>query len=419
MTDTLTQTLSDRFCYVRGTTDRLAAPLTPEDQQLQSMPDASPTKWHRAHTTWFFETFVLGPHGVPRVDDAYGYLYNSYYNAVGPRHPRPRRGMVSRPSAEEVGEFRRLVDERMLALFASLDEPALEAIRPVVELGLAHEEQHQELILTDILHAFSGNPIEPVYRRCPPRPTLAAAAPLAFVEFPGGLHELGAEADDGFTFDNEHPRHRVWLEPYALSTRLVTVGEMRAFIDAGGYRTPSLWLSAGYDWVRANEIEAPGYVHLEDGEYRVFGLTGSRVAGDAEPVTHVSFYEADALARFLDARLPTEAEWETACRAANPSRDTANLLESGALRAQPPATSIAQLFGDAWEWTMSSYSPYPGYAPAPGALGEYNGKFMANQYVLRGGSCFTPRAHIRASYRNFWPPDTRFQMTGLRLARSV
>jgi ergothioneine biosynthesis protein EgtB len=383
------------------------------------MPAASPTKWHRAHTTWFFEAFVLAPRGVPPVDPRSGYLWNSYYDAVGPRHPRPERGLLSRPSAREVGAYRRRVDERVAALLATLDEPALDAVRPLVELGLAHEEQHQELVLTDILHAFSRHPSLPAYRgRALPPARDGAAPPLRFVRFPGGMVEVGARPGAGFAFDVEGPRHREWLEPFELATRLVTVGEVRAFIEAGGYETPSLWLSEGWDAVRAHGWRAPLHARVEGGEVRVFGLDGERVASDAEPACHVSYYEADAIARFLGARLPTEGEWEAAAGAA---RVVGNFLEDGELRALPArgGEAVAQLFGDAWEWTRSAYGPYPGYRPAEGALGEYNGKFMVGQLVLRGGSCFTPRAHVRPSYRNFWPPDTRFQVAGVRLARDV
>jgi ergothioneine biosynthesis protein EgtB len=393
--------LRDRFRAVRGATEALAAPLSPEDQQLQSMPACSPTKWHRAHTTWFFETFVLAPCGVPPVDARYSALFNSYYEALGPRHPRPRRGMLSRPSTAEVGAWRREVDARVDRLLATLDAGALAKVAPLVTLGLAHEEQHQELLLTDILHAFSESPLQPAYLPPeswqPPR----RGVPHDWVSFGEGAVLLGADggADGGaFMFDNEGPRHHVWLAPYALATRLVTVGEARAFVDAGGYDTPSLWLSDGLDFVRAHGLRAPGYVTRTDGAWRVFGLHGAREARDDEPVAHLSYYEADALARFLGARLPTEAEWENAARV---------------------PSALGQLYGDVWQWTSSAYSPYPGYTPPVGAVGEYNGKFMVNQMVLRGGSRLTPPGHTRATYRNFWPPDTRFQVTGVRLARDV
>ena len=417
---TTTRAATDRirqFLQVRETTERLAARLTPEDQQLQSMPNCSPTKWHRAHTTWFFETFVLQPRGIAPFDPAYSYLFNSYYEAVGPRHARPRRGMLSRPTAEEIGAYRRAVDQRVVEVLEGLDELALRKLRPVLELGLNHEQQHQELILTDILHAFSENPTKPAYANAAgfAKPT---SSPVRWFDYPGGLVEIGAPAGNGFLFDNESPRHKVWLEPFALASRLVTVGEIKAFIREGGYRNAALWLSEGIDWVRANGIEAPGYARMEGEAYVAFGLTGEREADDHEPVAHVSFYEAEAIARFLGARLPSEAEWEVSA-AAIPIEG--NFLEDEAFRAMAaPAVGDqpTQMFGDAWEWTRSGYEPYPGYVAAPGALGEYNGKFMANQYVLRGGSAFTPRSHIRATYRNFWHPDTRFQLSALRLAKS-
>ena len=417
---TSARTVSDQirqFLQVRETTERLAARLTPEDQQLQSMPNCSPTKWHRAHTTWFFETFVLQPRGITPFDPAYSYLFNSYYEAVGPRHARPRRGMLSRPTAEEIGAYRRAVDAKVVEVLEGLDELAHRKLRPVIELGLNHEQQHQELILTDILHAFSENPAKPVYAGAAGF-ARSTSSPLRWLDHPGGLVEIGALEGSGFLFDNESPRHKVWLEPFALGSRLVTVGEVKGFIREGGYRNAALWLSEGIDWARANGIDAPGYARMEGDAFVVFGLSGERVADDHEPATRLSFYEAEAIARYLGARLPSEAEWEVAA-AAVPIEG--NFLEDEAFRAMPAPVvgdHPAQMFGDAWEWTRSSYEPYPGYAAAEGALGEYNGKFMANQYVLRGGSAFTPRSHIRGTYRNFWHPDTRFQLTGLRLAKS-
>jgi ergothioneine biosynthesis protein EgtB len=408
----------ERYRQVRGATEALAAPLTAEDQQLQSMATCSPTRWHRAHTTWFFETFLLLPRGVEPLDPHFGYLFNSYYEAVGPRHARPARGAISRPGAAEIATYRRRVDERVIHLLATTDD--VDGVAAVLRLGLAHEEQHQELLLTDILHAFSRSPLAPAYRDPPrpPRVPAVAPVPLAFVGFDGGLVDIGAPADPTvFSFDNEHPRHRVWLRPFALASRLLTLGEVRAFVDAGGYRTPSLWLSDGFDFVRANDLRAPLYTTFEPGSARVYGLDGLRDADEAEPAAHLSFYEADAIARFFGARLPTEQEWELAAgtRAAG-----GNLLESRALRPLPATDrGLSQLFGDVWEWTGSAYAPYPGYNAPPGALGEYNGKFMVNQVVLRGGSAFTPAAHARATCRNFWHPDTRFQLTGLRLARDA
>jgi ergothioneine biosynthesis protein EgtB len=410
------------YTRARTQTESLAARLTPEDQVLQSMPDASPTKWHRAHTTWFFETFVLEPSGIAPVDRRYGYLFNSYYEAVGPRHARPKRGMLSRPTAAEVSEYRKKVDASVTKLLAESDAVALERVAPIVELGVAHEEQHQELLLTDILHAFSESPLRPPFLSGAEKPTAPpsppAARPLSFVAFEGGLTEIGASSEVAFAFDNEGPRHKVWLEPFALADRLLTVGELKAFIADGGYRKPSLWLAEGFDFVRANDIRAPLYNEYERGALRVFTLAGERVARDDEPITHVSLFEADAIARYLGARLPTEAEWEVA---AARSAVQGNFVESRVLCARPApvATGVTQLYGDAWEWTRSSYEPYPGYEPPAGALGEYNGKFMVSQLVLRGGSCLTPERHVRASYRNFWHAETRFQMAGIRLARDA
>lgn len=406
------QQLGSRLRAVRNATERLAGRLSAEDQSLQSMPSCSPVKWHRAHTTWFWEAFVLGPRGVAAFDERYGVLFNSYYEALGVRHARPKRGLLSRPTADEIGSYRRAVDALVQSMLASAD--SLPALHALVELGIAHEEQHQELILTDVLHAFAQNPLLPAYQ--PPRPSQPGTpAPLAYVAFAGGLVEIGAEPGPGFRFDNEEPRHRVYLQPFQLADRLLSVAEWKQFARAGGYRNPALWLSDGWDWVTHEGIAAPAYARLEGDDLIVFGLEGERIAHDDEPITHVSFYEADALARFFQARLPTEAEWEIAAQGAPV---TGNFAESGALRALPRTgtQALAQMFGDAWEWTQSPYVPYPGYQPAAGALGEYNGKFMANQIVLRGGSCLTPGAHMRATYRNFWPANTQFQVAGVRLA---
>jgi len=429
--------LLELFTETRDRTESLSVRLSAEDQQLQSMPDASPTKWHRAHTTWFFETFVLEPAGVDVVDARYGALFNSYYEAKGPRHARPKRGLLSRPSAAEVGEYRRLVDARTKKLLAEARTDDLERMRPVVELGIAHEEQHQELILTDILHAFSESPLRPSFLGGADKTGRASGRPepMRFVGFEGGLHAIGASGTESFAFDNEGPRHKEWVEPFELGDRLVTVGELKAFIREGGYDTASLWLSEGFELIRTQGIKAPLYATLEDGQLQTFTLAGPRIAADDEPATHLSYYEADAIARFLGARLPTETEWEIAASndpvggtflddmtlrpaPVQATSASAEPVERSALHA-PPSPRARQLFGDAWEWTRSSYEPYAGYRAPPGALGEYNGKFMVNQRVLRGGSCLTPRRHIRASYRNFWPAPTRFQMTGLRLAREA
>lgn len=411
--------LISRFRLVRAKTEALSAPLSPEDQNLQSMPECSPTKWHRAHTSWFFETFLLEPRGIMPLHPSWGPLFNSYYVAVGPRNARPKRGMLSRPSADEVARYRRDVDARVCDLVERADRPTLLQVAPTLALGLAHEEQHQELLLTDILNAFHQNPLRPAYAKGLRAPAQGDTRSLEFRPFAGGVHELGMPPSPAFRFDNEEPRHRVFLEPFLLANRLVTVGEWKAFRRDGGYATPSLWLSEGFDWVRANEVIAPLYAALEGDSLVAFGLGGTRELHDHEPIAHVSYYEADAIARFLGARLPTEAEWECAARTVAEGSGVGAFLEDevGYPRPSDPST-LAQLFGDAWEWTSSAYSPYPGFMPRPGAVGEYNGKFMANQFVLRGGSCFTPKDHIRPTYRNFWHPHTRFQMTGFRLAKA-
>jgi ergothioneine biosynthesis protein EgtB len=411
------------YATTRARTERLAAGLSPEDQQLQSMPEASPTKWHRAHTTWFFEAFLLEPLGVECVDPRYAFLYNSYYEAQGPRHPRASRGLLSRPSAADIGAYRRRVDERVLRAVRGASAANLARILGVLELGIAHEEQHQELLLTDILHAFGSNPLQPAFLpEVATEPVAADSSPLSFVAFDGGLCEIGAPADAAFSFDNEQPRHKRWLEPFALADRLVTVRELKAFMDEGGYRRPALWLAEGFDFVREHGVTCPLQARYEGGHLETFTLAGRRTPGDAEPAAHLSYYEADAVARFLGARLPTEAEWE---HAAGFRTERGNFADDGVLRPLPcrrtdgHSPEVRQIFGDTWEWTSSGYEPYPGYRAPPGALGEYNGKFMVSQVVLRGGSCLTPRRHVRPSYRNFWHPRTQFQMTGVRLARGI
>ena len=396
---------------IRAATLALTAPLSAEDCALQSMPDASPAKWHLAHTTWFFETFVLEPHaaGYRSFDSAYRYLFNSYYNAVGGRHPRPERGMLSRPSLDEILAYRRHVDE---AVLAANDLPA-----GLIELGLHHEQQHQELILTDLKHLLSRNPLKPVYRRQWPLTPIRGRA-RTWIGFAGGLHEIG-DAGTEFAFDNETPRHRVWLEDFEIASHPVTHGDFLDFIGDRGYGRPELWLSAGWDVVRARGWQAPEYWQQRDGRWHTFTLHGEAPVDRNTPICHVSFFEAEAFARWAGARLPTEAEWEVAAQGA--PRE-GNFVESGALhplalREDPPPGTLAQAFGDVWEWTRSDYSPYPGFRPAAGAVGEYNGKFMSGQYVLRGGSCATPASHIRATYRNFFPPDARWQFSGLRLAK--
>ncbi len=407
--------LTSRFQRVRSFTETLAARLSPEDQQLQSMPSASPTKWHRAHTTWFFETFILMPAGVRAFDERFGYLFNSYYQSVGERALRAHRGLVSRPTADEVMVYRNHVDAQIEKLLTTSTPERLAPLRSLIEVGLAHEEQHQELLLTDILHAFSCNPLGPAYLQAT-LPKVSPAPALRWTEFEGGVHEIGA-FDTGFSFDNELPRHQVLLQNFAVASRTVTVGELKAFIREHGYLTPSLWLSQGYELCRQANWTAPLYAQNNVDGFRVFSLHGWRTPSDNEPASHLSFWEADAIARFLDARLPTEAEWEHAAASHDP--DLGNFSDGPLVPLPRGDAAVPAYFGNVWEWTRSSYDPYPGYRPAEGALGEYNGKFMAQQLVLRGGSCLTPPGHIRASYRNFWPPDTQFQMTGVRLARDA
>ena len=373
----------DRFRSIRAQTERLAAPLSAEDQTVQSMPDASPTKWHLAHTTWFFETFVLRPHAKDyrAFDPGYEYLFNSYYEAVGPRHPRPQRGLITRPGVEEILAYRRHVDE---AMAAHVDEA-------VVELGLHHEQQHQELILMDIKHALSMNPLRPAYRAS--RGTTGTATPFGWREFEGGLVETGHDGQ-GFAFDNEGPRHRSWLDAFAIALRPTDSGEYLAFIEDGGYRRPELWLSAGWDCVIQRGWQAPLYWEKRDGAWMAFTLSGLEPVDPARPVCHVSAFEAAAFAKWAGKRLPREAEWEI-------------------------ASSVLEGTGEVWEWTASPYVAYPGYREPEGAIGEYNGKFMANQMVLRGGCAATPAGHIRRTYRNFFPPDARWMFGGIRLAEDL
>lgn len=431
MPSTTAQPLAQRYAELRAATLALAEPLSEADCQAQSMADASPVKWHLAHVTWFFETFVLEPFepGFQPHHPAFRVLFNSYYQGVGAQHARPQRGLITRPGLAEVKAYRAAVDERVLQLLRGEPGPGRPELEDRVSLGLQHEQQHQELILTDLLHLLSCNPLAPAYRAPGPpgaAPAAPAAEPLRWVPQAGGLVDIGHEGP-GFAFDNEQPRHRQWLQPYALAHRTVTQGEWLAFMEDGGYRQPRWWLSAGWDWVRSQGIEAPLHWRRTGSDgWQVFSLAGLQPVEDPAPVAHVSLYEADAYASWAAAqlgrplRLPTEAEWE---HAAEPEAvagiATGNLAETGALRPQPargPGPGLQQLFGDVWEWTRSAYAPYPGFKPWAGAVGEYNAKFMANQFVLRGGSCATPRSHIRASYRNFFPAEARWQFSGLRLA---
>jgi ergothioneine biosynthesis protein EgtB len=407
-----------RYRLTREFSEKLSETLEPEDCVVQTMPEASPVKWHLAHTSWFFETFVLKA-ALPNhnsIHPQYAYLFNSYYNAAGKMHCRPKRGLISRPTLRETMEYRRRVDSIMDAVF---DKPALlEKFAPVILLGLHHEQQHQELILTDIKHVFSENPLRPVFRERS-TPKSAPVALATWQSFPAGVYEIGYKGA-GFHFDNEGPHHRQFAEAFELMPRLVTNGDYVEFIEDGGYRRPEFWLSLGWYTVNEQRWEAPLYWEKRDGSWWAFTLAGMRELDKNEPVCHVSYFEADAFARWAKARLPSEFEWETA---AADLPYAGNFAENRSFHPQPLDQTanrrpLAQMFGDVWEWTSSSYAPYPGYAPAVGALGEYNGKFMCNQYVLRGGSCATSQSHIRKTYRNFFPPSARWQFTGIRLARS-
>ncbi|MGH9189464.1 MAG: ergothioneine biosynthesis protein EgtB [Acidimicrobiales bacterium] len=389
---------ADDVQAVRSVTERLAAPLSAEDQTVQSMPDASPTKWHRAHTTWFFETFVLAnfaPGYAIANNGDYGYLFNSYYETVGPRHARPERGLITRPGIAEIAAYRQRVDDELLGLLG--DEVSSRALQ-LVELGLHHEQQHQELLVMDIKHALSRNPLRPGYGSLPwPAPTIAG--PTGWAAHGGGTVEIGHVGGD-FAFDNERPRHRVLLQPFEIAQALVTCGEWQAFIDDGGYRRPELWMSDGWHAVQANGWEAPEYWFPSDSGWQVFTLSGPEAVAPAAPVSHVSWYEADAYARWVGARLPLEAEWEAAAP-------------------EPGEPGTEGWYDTAWQWTASPYTAYPGFRPAAGAVGEYNGKFMVNQLVLRGGCLATPPGHARRTYRNFFPAQARWAFAGIRLARDA
>jgi ergothioneine biosynthesis protein EgtB len=430
--------LAARFRDIRAATTALCEPLSAEDQVIQAMPDVSPPKWHLAHTTWFFETFVLEPFapGYEPHHPAYRCLFNSYYESVGAQHPRPRRGLLSRPSVAEILDYRQRIDSRVIELIGELpgglpgglpgdcsgraDDSDWPEIARRITIGLHHEQQHQELLLMDVKYNFWSNPLEPAYAAA--RNERSVPAPdLKWHQFTGGVVEIG-HAGPGFCFDNETPRHRALVQPFRIASRCVTNGEYLEFMDAGGYQTAALWLSDGWAAVQEQGWRAPGYWKESDSGWQEFTLRGPRPVDPAEPVVHVSFYEADAFARWAGKRLPTELEWEVAARG---QEVQGNFVESRRLHPAPASQASAtgdapaQMFGDAWEWTQSPYGAYPGYRPLPGALGEYNGKFMCNQLVLRGGSCLTPASHIRATYRNFFYPHQRWNTQGLRLAADL
>jgi len=410
-----------RYSRVRTFSKTLCQTLEPEDCVIQTMPEASPTKWHLAHTGWFFETFLLKQFldDYQPLHPQHAFLFNSYYNAVGPFFSRPHRGLLSRPTVREVFDYRCDIDRLVSALIESADEQLLAKIAPIVTLGLHHEQQHQELMLTDIKSVFWQNPLRPVFRNVNRKQSDAVPA-AKWNEFEEGIYCVGHHGD-GFSFDNEGPRHRVFLEGFQLASRLVTNAEFLEFVDDGGYRRPELWLSLGWNTVKERGWDAPLYWEKRDGKWHTMTLAGMTKLCPEEPVCHVSLFEADAYARWAGARLPSEQEWETA---ASGLPLKGNFVESEQFHVAPlcatsSGTQFSQIFGDTWEWTRSSYSPYPGYSASAGALGEYNGKFMCNQYVLRGGSCATSQSHIRATYRNFFPPDTRWQFSGIRLAKDL
>lgn len=407
----------------RACTEALAEPLSAEDQTIQSMTDASPAKWHRAHTTWFFETFILSPNldGYRLFDEQYGYIFNSYYEAIGARHPRPERGLLTRPTAEEIRKYRNHVDLAMHDFIMDSSVKTWREIQPLIILGINHEQQHQELLLMDILHAFSCNPLEPNYAGTTPLP--AQAAPdLAWIEFNGEIREIGKDSseDEDFYFDNEGPRHEVVIRPFKLANRLTTNLEWIEFIEDGGYERPEYWLADGWAKVQSESWRAPLYWYEDEpGQWSAFGLRGRQPVNLDAPVCHVSYFEANAFASWARKRLPTEAEWEIA--AEDQSVD-GNLLPRATYRTVPamaPKQHLTQMYGDVWEHTQSPYAPYPGYKTAEGAVGEYNGKFMSNQMVLRGGSCITPAGHIRKTYRNFFYPHQRWMFAGVRLAEDA
>jgi ergothioneine biosynthesis protein EgtB len=408
--------LAERYRTVRTATEQLCTPLHTEDYVVSSMPDVSPTKWHLAHTSWFFETFALAPfaeHYRP-LNPKYAFLFNSYYVQAGERHCRAQRGLVTRPTVAEVYEYRAHVDAQLQPLLAQVDDDPQHPAREVLELGLHHEQQHQELLLTDIKHVFWSNPMRPAYRA--DRRVSSVPAPQGWTRVDGGVRDIGYEGS-AFHFDNEGPRHRVFVQPSALAHRLTTNGEYLEFIADGGYRRPELWLSRGWATVREHDWRAPLYWESVNGAWHEFTLAGTGPLDPHAPVTHVSYFEADAYARWAGKRLPTEAEWEVVART---QPLAGRFVDAGVLHPHSDgASGLQQLFGDVWQWTQSAYLAYPGYRASAGALGEYNGKWMSDQWVLRGASCATPASHARVTYRNFFPSDARWQFTGIRLAHDV
>lgn len=412
--------LSEAYKKVRELSCELASPLSTEDYVVQSMPDVSPTKWHLAHTSWFFEEFVLSkiyPQYRP-LHPQYSFLFNSYYVQAGQRHCRPKRGLISRPTVEEVYNYRSYVDDSMRSLFKNIKNEKFSEIAPVIHIGINHEQQHQELILTDIKHVFSQNPLYPVYKKSRKTPKNRTDNKPFWMDFGGGVYEIGNNGQD-FGYDNEFPRHKTYIEPFSLFSRLITNAEYMEFIDDGAYIKPELWLSDGWNAVQTNGWSAPIYWEKVDGKWYNFTLHGFTEINPDEPVCHVSFYEAEAYSRWAGARLPSEFEWEVASEGL---KIKGNFVDDKNFHPIPLTSNngkLGQMYGDLWEWTRSPYSPYPGYKTPPGALGEYNGKFMCNQMVLRGGSCATSRSHVRNCYRNFFPPDSRWQFMGIRLAKDA
>ena len=412
-------TLLKRFNSIRSFSLEICKPLITEDYVIQSMPDASPTKWHLSHTSWFFETFVLkeAVKNYKSLHPQYAYLFNSYYIQAGERFERPKRGLLSRPSVEEVYQYREYVDKNMVEFLENGSEENFMKLAPVIEIGLHHEQQHQELMLTDIKHVFSINPLYPVYLDIEDK-KINNLPSIKWIPFEEGVYQIGHDGN-GFSYDNETPRHKVYAEPFSLASRLITNGEYVKFIEDEGYNRPELWLSDGAATVAAENWKTPFYWKKVDDEWWNFKLTGFRKVNPDEPVCHVSFYEADAFARWAGGRLPTEAEWEIAASSAEVRGNFVENRNFHPVPVQEEKNDLKQIYGDVWEWTRSSYSPYPGYKTLPGALGEYNGKFMSSQIVLRGGSCATSNTHIRKTYRNFFPPNARWQFMGIRLAKDV